>query len=89
METDKIIEILRKGEKVKCQECNKGFYVTSANDLSVSKEFSCDKCGSTIRISPAIEVKQFKVHEKNHNTPPSPESGFFMPERGDDMHHTC
>ncbi|MBO5559806.1 hypothetical protein [Ruminococcus sp.] len=57
METDKIIEILRKGEKVKCQECNKGFYVTSANDLSVSKEFSCDKCGSTIRISPAIEVK--------------------------------
>ena len=52
-----LIKRLQKGEKVLCEDCHKGYYITSAKDTSKSYEFACEKCGSVIRISPNIIVE--------------------------------
>lgn len=54
---ENIIERLRQGEKIKCLECQKGIYRTSATDISKSHEFNCDNCGSVIRVTPNAVVE--------------------------------
>ncbi len=53
-----IIVQLRKGEKILCKKCNKGYYVTNVDPkyLSMCKEFNCDHCGSHIKIIPNVIV---------------------------------
>ncbi len=51
-----LIERLQHGEKVLCDACRKGYYITSAKNISQSKEFSCEKCGNILRISPNVIV---------------------------------
>lgn len=45
-----IIEKLRNGEKVKCTECGKGFYVPFG-DYKTSTRFTCDVCKAKININ--------------------------------------
>lgn len=52
-----IIEELRKGNQIKCEECKKGYYITSAKDISLAREFNCDYCGNVIRIIPNVIVE--------------------------------
>ncbi len=52
-----IIEELRKGNQIKCEECKKGYYVTSAKDISLAREFNCNYCGNVIRIIPNVIVE--------------------------------
>ena len=47
-----IIERLRRGEIIICEECKKGIYITNASDISISHEFYCERCGSVIRVTP-------------------------------------
>ena len=52
-----LIERLRKGEKIKCTDCQKGYYTTNTEDVSTAHEFRCNKCNSVLRISPNITVE--------------------------------
>ena len=52
-----LIERLRKGEKIKCEGCKKGYYVTNAKSISLSHEFKCNNCSSVLRVSPNITVE--------------------------------
>ena len=52
-----IIKELRKGRQIKCEECKKGYYVTSAKDISLAREFNCNYCGNVIRIIPNVIVE--------------------------------
>lgn len=52
-----LIKRLQKGEEIKCIDCGKGYYTTSANDISISKEFNCNNCNSVIRVSPNVIIK--------------------------------
>lgn len=52
-----LIERLRKGEKIKCTDCQKGYYATNTEDVSTAREFRCNKCNSVLRISPNITVE--------------------------------
>ncbi len=52
-----IIKRLRKGEIIKCADCKKEYYTTNAEDISIAREFRCNKCNSVLRISPNIMVE--------------------------------
>lgn len=52
-----LIERLQNGEKIRCLDCNDGYYITNAKDISLSREFVCAKCNSVIRVTPNIIVK--------------------------------
>lgn len=52
-----LIDRLRLGEKILCYDCKKGYYNTTANNISISHEFHCEKCGSVVRITPNIIVE--------------------------------
>ena len=52
-----LIERLRKGEKIKCTDRQKGYYTTNTEDVSTAREFRCNKCNSVLRISPNITVE--------------------------------
>lgn len=52
-----LIERLRKGEKIKCTDCQKGYYTTNTEDVSTARESRCNKCNSVLRISPNITVE--------------------------------
>lgn len=45
-----IIERLRNGEKVKCTECGKGFFVPFG-DYKTTPRFTCDVCKAKININ--------------------------------------
>lgn len=51
-----IIERLQSGEKIKCLDCKKSYYITNAYTIEKSREFYCKNCGSAIRITPNITV---------------------------------
>lgn len=48
-----ISDRLRSGEKIRCKECNEGYYVTEAKDVSTCHCFYCNKCNSHINIDNA------------------------------------
>ncbi len=50
------IKRLQTGERIRCPDCEKGYYITSAIDVSLSREFYCSNCGSVIKIIPDIIV---------------------------------
>ena len=52
-----LIKRLQSGEKIICKNCQKGYYITSSNNLKETKDFACEKCGSVIRVSPNIVVE--------------------------------
>ena len=54
---ESLIERLQKGEKILCLECKEGYYVTSAKDISLLREFACEKCNSIVRVTPCIIVE--------------------------------
>jgi len=54
--SSELIERLQNGEEIKCIDCGNGYYTTSADDISISHEFSCNSCNSVIRVSPNITI---------------------------------
>ncbi len=52
-----IINRLQKGEKIACMDCEEGYYTTPASDVSLSREFRCNKCKSVVMVSPNIIVE--------------------------------
>lgn len=52
-----LIDRLQNGEKILCNECQKGYYITSANPIKKSREFICEKCHSVVRVTPNIIVE--------------------------------
>lgn len=52
-----LLERLQNGEKILCTTCKKGYYTTCVQDVSLSREFMCDKCNSVIRVTPNIIVE--------------------------------
>lgn len=52
-----MIERLRSGEKIVCQECRKGIYITAAKDISKSYGFYCEKCNAMINAEPIINIE--------------------------------
>ena len=52
-----LIERLRSGEKIQCPCCKKGYFTTSAEDISISHGFSCEICGAAINVDPFIDLE--------------------------------
>lgn len=52
-----IVYKLQNGEKVLCDNCNKGYYTTNAKDKKHCYYFECNNCGSHIHITPNIIVE--------------------------------
>lgn len=52
-----LYEKLQSGEKVKCLQCNNGYYVTDAKDIRKSYYFYCDKCGEFIHFEPGVIIE--------------------------------
>lgn len=52
-----LIERLRLGEKIQCPKCKRGYFITSAKDISISHGFSCDNCGAMINVDPIIDIE--------------------------------
>lgn len=48
---------LLKGEKIKCPECNKGYFVRTHPNAEIDHEFRCNNCGAILRFEPNVEVK--------------------------------
>lgn len=51
-----IIDRLRSGEKIACEKCGEGYYVTEAKDPSISHFFHCNKCSNHINVDDADAI---------------------------------
>ena len=59
------LELLRRGEKVKCKECRSGQYIPINDvDFSEADGFVCNKCGSTVNINKQVGDAFYEYCEK-------------------------
>lgn len=59
-ENNKILPVwvrIRNGEKIVCEKCGEGIYITDAKDISTSHCFYCNNCNSMINIDPCIDIE--------------------------------
>ena len=50
-------ERLRNGEKIFCNSCKEGFFITDIQDISKSHGFYCNVCNAMINIDPIIDIE--------------------------------
>lgn len=51
-----IIQRLRSGEKIKCEKCDDGYFITDVKDISISHFFHCNKCNNHINVDDASVI---------------------------------
>lgn len=49
------IELLRKGEKIKCPKCDKGF-ISAVGEPSTAYFFKCDTCNISMVMTKKLEL---------------------------------
>ncbi len=59
MAEERIIERLRKGEKIKCPVCNKDYFDVSGENISTSNYFHCSNpdCRGYVHESNIIDIE--------------------------------
>ena len=50
------IEMMRKGEKIKCPKCESGF-ISAVGDPKIAYYFKCDKCSVSIVQTQKIDIE--------------------------------
>lgn len=52
-----LLERLRDNEKIKCESCKKGIYISASSDVKTSDCFVCNVCGSVVQISKNVVIE--------------------------------